>query len=275
MRVALLQYTIYWADKKRNLQAAVEHIQALQGKADIALLPEMFTTGFVTSQPELAEPVDGTTITTLQRVADETRIAIVGSFICCDQSHLYNRGFFLRPSAEGGPSGAAGLSAQRSFSAAVFVDKSHLYAHGGEDRFFVAGRERTIINYMGVRFRLAICYDLRFPVWLRQDKDNLYDILLVTANWPECRIAYWDHLVPARAFENQCYIAAVNPVGEDDKGLHYNGHSVAYGSHPEPLVTFADDEQATKIVTFDIDALHHFRQVLPLYQDADTYELED
>lgn len=258
MRIALLQYTIRWADKEQNLQAAVEHIRSLQGKADIALLPEMFTTGFVTSQPELAEPVNGTTITTLQHLADETHIAIVGSFICCDQGKLYNRGFFVRPTA-----------------AAVFVDKAHLYSHGGEDAFFVAGRDRTIITYMGVRFRLAICYDLRFPVWLRQEKNNLYDILLVTANWPECRIAYWDHLVPARAFENQCYVVAVNPVGEDDKGLHYNGHSVAYGSHPEPLVTFAEDEQSTKIVTFDIDALHHFRQVLPLYQDADTYELED
>lgn len=270
MRVALLQYTIHWADKKRNLQAAVEHIQALQGKADVALLPEMFTTGFVTSQPELAEPVDGTTITTLQRVADETQIAIVGSFICCDQGHVYNRGFFIKPKEDSLP-----FEGRDGDGSVVFIDKSHLYAHGGENRFFVAGRERTIINYKGVRFRLAICYDLRFPVWLRQDKNDLYDILLVCANWPECRIAYWDRLVPARAFENQCYIAAVNPVGEDDKGLHYNGHSVAYGSHPEPLVTFADDEQATKIVTFDMDALHHFRQVLPLYQDADTYELED
>lgn len=258
MRVALLQYTIFWADKQRNLQAAVEHIRNLQGQADVALLPEMFTTGFVTSQPELAEPIDGETITTLQRLADETDIAIVGSFICSDHGHLYNRGFFLRPSAE-----------------AVFVDKRHLYAHGGENTFFTAGTTKPIINYKGVRFRLAICYDLRFPVWLRQDKNNLYDILLVCANWPECRIAYWDHLVPARAIENQCYIAAVNPVGEDDKGLHYNGHSIAYGSRPEPLVTFTDDEQSTKIATFDIEALHHFRTVLPLYQDADTYELED
>lgn len=258
MRIALLQYILFWADKKRNLQAAVEHIRSLQGQADIALLPEMFTTGFVTTQPELAEPIDGETITTLQRLANETNIAIVGSFICSEQGKLYNRGFFLRPSAE-----------------AVFVDKRHLYAHGGENKFFTAGTTKPVIEYKGVRFRLAICYDLRFPVWLRQDKENLYDILLVCANWPECRIPYWDVLVPARAIENQCYVAAVNPVGEDDKGLHYNGHSVAYGSRPEPLVTFADDEQTTKIATFDIEALRHYRTVLPLYQDADTYELED
>lgn len=252
MRVALLQYPIKWADKAANLKAATAHLWDLKGRADVAVLPEMFTTGFATNRPDLAEPIDGRTITTLQQTANECDLMIVGSFICKEGDKLYNRGFFIKPGGE-----------------AVFVDKRHLYGHGGEDKFFTAGTTRPIVEYKGVRFRLAICYDLRFPVWLRQDKNNLYDILLVCANWPQCRIPYWDILVPARAIENQCYIAAVNPVGEDDKGLHYNGHSVAYDSHLNPLVQFDDDEEGTKIAEFDMEALRHFRQVLPLYKDAD------
>ncbi len=252
MKVALLQYPIKWADKAANLCAATAHLLDLKGRADVAVLPEMFTTGFATDRPDLAESEQGETISTLQAIADECEMMIVGSFICKEGEKLYNRGFFIRPSAE-----------------AVFVDKRHLYGHGGEDKFFTAGQTKPIVEYKGVRFRLAICYDLRFPVWLRQDKNNLYDILIVCANWPQCRINYWDILVPARATENQCYIAAVNPVGEDDKGLHYNGHSVAYDSHLKPLVQFADDEEGTKIAEFDMEALKHFRQVLPLYRDAD------
>lgn len=253
MRVALLQYPIAWANKEDNLKVTVARLRDLKGLADVAVLPEMFTTGFATDRPDLAETTDGKTITTLQAVADECDLMIVGSFICKERDRLYNRGFFIRGNGE----------------KAVFVDKKHLYAHGGEDKFFTAGTTKPTIEYKGVKFRLAICYDLRFPIWLRQDKNNLYDILIVCANWPQCRINYWDVLVPARATENQCYIAAVNVVGEDNKGLHFNGHSIAYDSHLQPLVQFADDETGTKIANFDIKALHHFREVLPLYRDAD------
>lgn len=256
MRIALLQYPILWGDKSSNLRLAVARIRAIAGKADVAMLPEMFSTGFCTDHPELAESVDGETLSTLQRVADETDVAIVSSFICSDHGQLFNRGFFLKP-----------------HEAPVFVDKAHLYKHGGEDQFFSAGSSRTIITYRGVRFRLLLCYDLRFPVWARQDAAQLYDILLVCANWPQVRIQYWDVLVPARATENQCLIAAVNPVGDDGMGLHYNGHSVAYDTHLNPIVSFADDEEGTHIAHFDVATLHHFRDVSPLYQDADPYRI--
>ena len=257
MRVAILQYSVVWADKAENLRRVCARLESLRGKADVALLPEMFTTGFCTDRPDLAEPVDGETVCTLQHYADELDLAIVGSFICCENGRLFNRGFFIKP-----------------YKKPDFIDKSHLYAHGGEDKFFTAGRERPIIEYKGVKFRLLICYDLRFPVWARQEKDNLYDILLVSANWPEVRIAYWDALVAARATENQCYVCAANIVGEDASDMHYNGHSIAYDSYLNPIVKFADNEEGTQIANLDIEKLHHFRQVLPLWQDADAFELK-
>jgi len=247
-----LQYPIAWEDKAQNVALAIRRIRRLKGKADVALLPEMFSTGFCTDQPGLAEAVDGPTISRLQQVANETDVAVCGSLIIRDQDRLYNRGFFLRPN---GP--------------ATYVDKAHLYAHGGEDKFFTAGRERTIIEYKGVKMRLLLCYDLRFPAWARNRSGSDYDILLVSANWPECRIQYWDALVAARATENQCYIAAVNPVGDDGLGLHYNGHSVAYDTHLNPVVKFHNNQPGARIATFDIDKLHHFREVLPLWKDND------
>ena len=69
-RVAILQYPIIWADKEANLRAAVRRIKRIKGKADLALLPEMFTTGFCTDRPELAETIDGRTIQVLQQTAD-------------------------------------------------------------------------------------------------------------------------------------------------------------------------------------------------------------
>ena len=265
MRVALLQYPIAWADKETNLRLTEERIAALAGKADVAVLPEMFATGFCTDHPELAETMNGDIIHRLQAAADQSGVAIVSSFICLpigdkamrrEAMRLVNRGFMIKPHAP-----------------IEIQDKRHLYAHGGEDLFFQPAKERHIFEYKGVKILLLVCYDLRFPVWARNQSGSDYDLILVVANWPEVRIQYWDALVAARATENQCYIAAVNMIGTDDKGLNYNGHSVAYDTRLQPIVSFADNEQGTKIADFNIEALHHFREVLPLWKDVDKFEL--
>lgn len=265
MRVALLQYPIAWADKETNLRLTEERIAALAGKADVAVLPEMFATGFCTDHPELAETMDGDIMRRLQAVADKSGVAIVGSFICAPApiaysplpiAKLVNRGFMIKPNAP-----------------IEIQDKRHLYAHGGEDKFFERANERTIFEYKGVKILLLVCYDLRFPVWARNRSGHDYDLILVVANWPDIRIQYWDALIAARATENQCYIAAVNCVGDDGMGLHYNGHSVAYDTRLQPIVSFADDKEGTKIAEFDIAKLHHFREVLPLWKDVDAFEL--
>ena len=260
MRIALLQYPIAWADKATNLRLTEERIAALAGKADVAVLPEMFATGFCTDHPELAETMDGDIVRRLQAVADKTDVAIVSSFICLPAigQRLVNRGFMIKPNAP-----------------IEIQDKRHLYAHGGEDLFFQPAEKRCIFEYQGVKILLLVCYDLRFPVWARNQSGYAYDIILVVANWPDIRIQYWDALIAARATENQCYIAAVNCVGDDGMGLHYNGHSVAYDTRLQPIVSFADDEEGTKIADFDIAKLHHFREVLPLWKDVDHFEIKN
>ena len=279
MRIALLQYPIAWADKETNLRMAEERIAALAGKADVAVLPEMFATGFCTDHPELAETMDGDIIRRLQAAADQSGVAIVSSFICLPQpiansplpiAKLVNRGFMIKPH----PKPITDSEASDNRYPIEIQDKRHLYAHGGEDLFFQPAQERHIFEYKGVKILLLVCYDLRFPVWASNQSGSDYDIILVVANWPDIRIQYWDALIAARATENQCYIAAVNCVGDDGMGLHYNGHSVAYDTRLQPIVSFADDEEGTKIAEFDIAKLHHFREVLPLWKDVDHFELK-
>jgi predicted amidohydrolase len=226
--------------------------------------------------------MDGDIIRRLQAAANQSGVAIVSSFICLPATgqRLVNRGFMITPHSvypnreelEGGPNLP---SLQGGDGGRLFVqDKRHLYAHGGEDLFFQPAQERHIFEYKGVKILLLICYDLRFPVWARNRSGHDYDIIIVVANWPDIRIQYWDALIAARATENQCYIAAVNCVGDDGMDLHYNGHSIAYDTRLQPIVSFADDEEGTKIAEFDIDKLHHFREVLPLWKDVDHFELK-
>lgn len=258
IRVALLQYPIEWADIETNLNLTQRRLAAIAGKADLALLPEMFTTGFCTDRPQLAEDADGLTIKYLQKWAKEYDMAIAGSYIAAEDQNLYNRGFFVLPD-----------------STVVFADKRHLYAHGGEADFFTRGSERKIIEYKGCRFCLLICYDLRFPVWSRNQTGSDYDVLLYVANWPDIRIQYWDALLPARVIENQCVVCAVNRVGDDGIGLHYNGHSAVIDTRLKYLTSFADDEAATKIAEINIDSIKHFRQSSPLWKDSDRFVLSE
>lgn len=260
MKVALLQFPIVWADKETNLRFVEQRIASLADKADVAVLPEMFATGFCTDHPELAEPMDGNIVQRLQTVANQSGVAIISSFIClpAEGQRMVNRGFMIKPNAP-----------------IEIQDKRHLYAHGGEDLFFQPAQERHIFEYKGVKILLLVCYDLRFPVWARNRSGYDYDLVVVVGNWPEIRIQYWDALIAARATENQCYIAAVNCIGEDGLGLHYNGHSVAYNTRLQPIARFEDNEEGCKIAEFDIAALHHFREALPLWKDVDDFTLSD
>ncbi|MDY6379981.1 MAG: nitrilase-related carbon-nitrogen hydrolase [Bacteroidales bacterium] len=259
MRIALLQYPIEWANPQANVGLLNERLQAIAGQADIAVIPEMFSTGFCTDRPGLAEEwITGPTSQALQHMANTYDLAIIGSMIVSEQGRLYNRGFMFRPN-----------------DTPLYYDKHHLYRSGGEAEYFTPGNKRPIWDFRGIKIRLAVCYDLRFPVWLRQDKHNLYDILICVACWPTVRIQYWDVLLPTRAAENHCYAVGVNMVGTDGIQMDYNGHSVAYDTWLKDIAGFEDYEAGTRIVDFSIEKLRHFREVLPQWQEADEYTIKN
>jgi len=259
VRIALLQYPIAWANPQANIAALDERLAAIKGQADIAVVSEMFSTGFCTDRPDLAEPWGGPTCRALQQMADTYELAIIGSLIIRDDANrtLRNRGFLFRP-----------------HDLPRYIDKRHLYKHGGEGEFFSPGDQREVWEYRGIKIRLAICYDLRFPVWLRQDKTNLYDILFVVGCWPTARVKYWDTLLKARGAENHCYVVGVNLVGLDGMQIAYNGHSAAYDTWMNDIAGFADGEEGTRIVEFSMEKLWHFRQVLPQWDDEDDFEIK-
>ena len=259
MRIALLQYPIEWANPQANVGLLNERLQAIAGQADIAVIPEMFSTGFCTDRPGLAEEwITGPTSQALQHMANTYDLAIIGSMIVSEQGRLYNRGFMFRPN-----------------DTPLYYNKHHLYRSGGEAQFFTPRHKRPKRDFRGIKIRLAVCYDLRFPVWLRQDKHNLYDILICVACWPTVRIQYWDVLLPARAAENHCYAVGVNMVGTDGIQMDYNGHSVAYDTWLKDIAGFEDYEAGTRIVDFSIEKLRHFREVLPQWQEADEYTIKN
>ena len=145
---------------------------------------------------------------------------------------------------------------------------SAFVSHGGEDQYFTAGDERVIVSYQGWRLCLSVCYDLRFPVWLRNRSD--YDALVCVANWPAGRAAAWQTLLRARAIENQAYSIGLNIVGRDGSGLDYAGGSAVYAPDGEPLV-LAGDNACQLEATLDATSLMALRQAFPVALDADSF----
>ena len=126
------------------------------------------------------------------------------------------------------------------------------------------------LNLLGVRFLLAVCYDLRFPVWLRSRDD--YDVMLLVASWPDVRRFAWDTLARARAIENACYVAAVNRVGSDP-ACTYNGGTAWIGPYGETLAEVPDSEEGFACGEIDLDHLAAYHAKFPVLEDADSFDL--
>ena len=166
---------------------------------------ELFTTAFsITASPE---SMSGDSVQWMKNLAKNRDALIIGSLIIHDQAHKYNRLLCVFPNG----------------TIQYYYDKRHLFKLIDESLHFTAGKNRLIVNYKGWRICPLICYDLRFPVFSRNNHD--YDLLIYVANWPVSRIHHWTKLLDARAIENQSYVLGVNRVGEDENGVVFNGKS--------------------------------------------------
>jgi len=256
LRVSLVQANIFWEDKDRNIEHYKNLLKGLSGKSDLAVLPEMFSTGFSMEASHLAETNGGTTIRAVHSWAEEYNLAVCGSFLAKDDSgRIYNRGFFIDPDGN-----------------EWFYDKRHLFRMGLEQQRFVAGNQRAIVPYKGWNIRLIICYDLRFPVWIR-NRGNEYDVLICPANWPAVRANVWQTLLPARALENQCYVCGVNRIGEDGQQTQHHGDSVLIDFKGNRMLEAVLNDESVVTGILRKDLLDDFHERFPAWKDADAFEI--
>lgn len=252
MKVSLVQTSVEWKSPEKNR----ESIGALILKApasDLFVLPEMFTTGFITDPEGIAEE-GGKTLEWMKQLASACNAAVMGSIAGEEDGKYYNRLYFVKPDG----------SWQK-------YDKRHLFSFAGEDREYTAGQERVVVEYMGFRIMLQVCYDLRFPVFSRNRGD--YDVLVYVANWPESRIRVWETLLKARAIENQCYVLGVNRVGSDpDAG--YCGSSAVIDFKGEVIRHAESGREEILEAVLDMEKLERFREKFPAWRDSDKFEIK-
>lgn len=253
LNLALLQTDIVWENKHANFRKVEQLLAKNTEPTDVVVLPEMFSTGFSMNSKQLSEPGDGETLQWLKKLSQKYNVALAGSFIAGENEKCYNRGFFITPQDT------------------QFYNKRHLFRMGGEHKHFAAGSKQLIASFRGFNIGLIVCYDLRFPVWIR-NVNNRYDLLICVANWPQPRAKVWNTLLQARAIENVAYVCGVNRVGTDGIGLNYIGQSQVIDFKGN-VIADSGASECLAHVQISRSALQKFRQKFPVWQDADAFDI--
>ena len=249
-----MQSMLHWEDAVANRAMFGEKLAALKGTTDLIVLPEMFTTGFSMRSTELAEEMNGATVTWMREQAKALDAALYGSVIITEGGKYFNRGLFVKPDGQ-----------------VTTYDKRHLFRFANETDHYSAGKERVVVEWRGWRMLLQVCFDLRFPVFARNRGD--YDAMLYVANWPEARRYPWSQLLIARAIENQVYVAGVNRVGMDGKGMHYTGDSVVIDPRGAMIANVEASQEGVATIGLDRASLEDFREKFPVAMEADGFDL--
>lgn len=253
MKTALIQSDLYWENASENRKCFEAKINSIDSEVNLIVLPEMFSTGFTMNPSAVAETMQGETVLWMKAMAKAKSSAVVGSLVIVENEKYYNRMLFVFPSGE-----------------IQFYDKRHLFTLAGEDEFYTAGTQKVIVDYLDWKICLQVCYDLRFPVFVRNVEN--YDLLLYVANWPKVRTNAWDTLLKARAIENLSYVVGVNRIGLDANNFEHIGHSQAI----DFLGNYILEPQETEdvfVLELDKNTMLEARKKFAFLNDKDSFKI--
>lgn len=261
LRISLVQGATRWHDAPANRAYYGALVRPLRGQSDLVVLPETFLSGFTNETLGNAEDMDGEGVRWLGELAVELGAVITGSLVIRDGDKCVNRLVWARPDGS-----------------REIYDKRHLFRMANEHERYAGGTARLLVELKGWRICPQVCYDLRFPVWLRNRYDTAtqrfdYDLLVFVANWPAPRRHAWSTLLRARAIENLSYCVGLNRVGQDGNDIAYAGDSVALDFLGQPLLELGAQEQVAT-VALDPAALAAHRARFPAWMDADSFSLD-
>ncbi|MEJ2201810.1 MAG: carbon-nitrogen family hydrolase [Desulfuromonadaceae bacterium] len=247
--VAAVQFNIQLGAVEANLAKAVAGLRRARDRgAQLAVLPEMWSTGY--DYKHLAELAEQTprVLETLQQLTAELNLVVVGSLPEKNLGRLYNTAYLMDQGRLVGS-----------------YRKLHLFSNMGEDRFLTAGNQTLVAATSVGRIGVAICYDLRFPELFRKLALEGAEILCLCAEWPKPRQDHWRTLLRARAMENQMFVAATNCCGIQGK-LDFFGMSLLLAPRGEVLAE-GGEEDVELIARFDFKELVDYRSQIRCYQD--------
>ncbi|MRH43710.1 carbon-nitrogen family hydrolase [Aquibacillus halophilus] len=260
MKIALMQMDISYGNPKLNQDRIVQHFKNItKDKVDLVVLPELWTTGYdLTRLDEIADE-DGTeSIQFISNLAKKYHVNIIaGSIAKKTGNQITNTMIVINRKGE--------LIKEYS--------KAHLFRLMNEEKHLVEGDDDGIFQLENHRSAGVICYDIRFPEWIRTHMLNDTKLLFVVAEWPKPRIDHWKALLISRAIENQCFVIGCNRVGSDPNN-EFGGNSMIIGPWGE-MISEAQDTETILYGEIDVEQVDKVRNTIPIFSDRrpDLYKL--
>lgn len=251
LKISLAEFDMVWENPTANREILDKILKDIE--TDLIILPEMFSTGFTMNPTENAEPSFGETYKWMSAISEKNNVAVCGSISTAENDKYVNRLYFVTP--------------EETF----IYDKKHLFGYGKETTVYTPGNRIETAYYKGWKFRLSICYDLRFPAWLRNTDE--YDVLLCPASWPVARDLQWQTLLRARAIENMAYVIGVNRTGTDGYDLDYVGNSKVFDAVGLDI-PLNKSETGLLQTTITKESIKNYRTQYRFLNDRDDFKLD-
>lgn len=252
VKITCLQMDIAFGDPNRNYQHAEKLIEtAMKERPDIIVLPELWTTGYdLTRLDEIADKNALKTIDFLIMMAKKYQVHFVGGSVA-NRGDMGVKNTLLIINNKG--------QLVHSYS------KLHLFKLMDEHLYLKAGDEVGLFDLDNQTYGGVICYDIRFPEWIRAHTAKGAQSLFVVAEWPLSRLSHWRSLLIARAIENQCFIIACNRSGNDPKN-EFAGHSMIIDPWGEVIAEAGASEEILS-AAIDLDLVKEIRKQIPIFED--------
>jgi predicted amidohydrolase len=247
--VHIIQSDITWGNPMANIARMTERVGSLPDGPSVVLMPELWTCSY--DNPSLSDH-SGQSPLALKMLQDKAMekgfFIVAGSIPWKEQPYgpVFNRCYLIGDGGE----------------VTGFYDKTHLFPLLDEPVYFRAGERPFLFDIYGVTASVAICFDIRFPEFIRSIALSGARMIFVPAEWPSPRIDHWITLLRARAIENQIFIVACNRCGKGGNDI-YGGNSLVVAPDGNIIFQAPENEECTTTIETDISDLERMRKNFP------------